>query len=245
MRFLFVYQDFTDAARKLLEQLAVNNVVLIIARKNADAPTKEELAQLIANPAAGAALCQVNRKYAKSVTGIVKLEYQAKKFRADDQQLREWLVPAAAVLLEPDAPSQAFLQVAGQAYPSLVIVSSVLEHADEIAKHRWAFATKSARFLAKYAAGEIVGSLRSSKVDYGVEFAANGRVAFRYVVRFGSHEHSGRSEWHLKEGDHTTRESAARVYFDRIEVAGRILIVVFYVGPHLDDGEHRVDITVP
>jgi hypothetical protein len=245
MRFLFVYQDFAEAARRLLEQLAVDDVVLIIARKNEDAPTKEELAQLTANPAAAAAACQVNRKYVKSVAGLVTLAYQAKKFRADDQQLRGWLVPVAVVLVEPDAPSHAFLKVTGQAASSLVIVPDALEHADEIEKHRWGFATKSAGLLAKYAAGEIAGSLRNSKSDHGVEFAANGRVAFRYTVRLGSHGHSGRCEWHLKEGDNTTRESAARVYFDRIEIGGRILVVVFYVGPHPDDGEHRVDITVP
>ncbi|HFE45625.1 MAG TPA: hypothetical protein ENJ18_09030 [Nannocystis exedens] len=50
----------------------------------------------------------------------------------------------------------------------------------------------------------------------------------------------GTTDWHLKEGDKTTRESAARIYFERVEVAGEVKVLVFYLGPHPDDRKYSV-----
>jgi hypothetical protein len=73
------------------------------------------------------------------------------------------------------------------------------------------------------------------------EFAANGQVKFQYSID-GLGTISNRAcEWHLKDGDHTTRECAARVYFDRVELlSGRTLVIVFYCGPHPPEGTRRI-----
>jgi len=48
----------------------------------------------------------------------------------------------------------------------------------------------------------------------------------------------GSTQWHLKAGDRTTRESAARIYFDVVKVASAHLVVILYAGPHPKDGTY-------
>lgn len=242
MRFLFVYQDYAEQARRLLDDLAVRDVTLILARKNANGPTSEDVKLLEANKGADAAGCEINRKYRKSAAAYVTFCCEPKKFRFEDQQLREWLVPKDRGAVAFGKPSDAFRDAASRA-PSLLLHSDALEFADDIAEHRWQFATLGADLLARYALGEPLGPLREWKPTYGVDFAASGRVAYKYNGRCGAEARESRSEWHLKEGDHTSRESAARIYFARVEFASGPRIVVFYVGPHPQDGDRSVSFT--
>jgi len=94
--------------------------------------------------------------------------------------------------------------------------------------------------LARYADGEDLGPLRNWKDNYGVDFAPNGRVKHEYVITWRGHEREGTTEWHLKEGDKTERESAARIYFERVDFETEVKVVVFYVGPHPEDGTSSV-----
>lgn len=243
MRFLFVYQDCAEPARRLLDELGVRDVTLVIARKNADAPTVAELSVLKAHQGACAAACQISRKYRKNVAQLVSFTCEPKKFRIEDQQLREWLVPIDRAPVTYDKPSVAFRAAAHRA-PFLVLHPDALKSADELARHRWAFATLGADLLARYASGESLGALRGWKAAYGVDFAANGRVCFKYRASCGTDRRESRTEWHLKEGDKTTRESAARVYFDRVDFSSGPRVLVFYVGPHPDDGEYAVEIAL-
>lgn len=243
MRFLFVYQDYAEQARRLLEDLEVRDVTLIIARKNANAPTVDEFRLLDANKGADAAGCEINRKYRKSAAAFVTFCCEPKKFRFQDQQLREWLVPEDRVAVTCDKPSDAFRSAAGRT-PLLVLHPDALNAADDLAKHRWQFATLGADLLARYALGESLGPLREWKPAYGIDFATNGRVVFKYKGLCGSEARDGRTEWHLTEGNNTTREGAARIYFGRVEFASGARIVVFYVGPHPQDGERSVSFTV-
>jgi hypothetical protein len=122
-------------------------------------------------------------------------------------------------------------------YPFLVVHPDALSTADLLAEHRWAFVAASLKLLARYSNGEALGPLRDWKGQHGVEFAPNGRVSYRYVVTLGAERRSARTEWHLKQGDNTTRDSAARIYFDRVDFSLGARVVLFHIGPHPADGE--------
>lgn len=55
------------------------------------------------------------------------------------------------------------------------------------------------------------GAMREWNARHGVEFALNGKVKYKWPAPSSKQV---ASEWHLKEGDKTTAERAARVYFD-------------------------------
>jgi hypothetical protein len=239
MRFLFVYQDYAALARELLDELHVRDVRLIIARKNAQAPTDDEVSVLDENRGADAAACEINRKYRKRAAEFVTFCCEPKKFRLEDQQLREWLVPTGRVAVSYKKPSVAF-RTAALRSTALIFHSAALNDADQLVEHRWRFAETGADLLARYANGDQLGALREWKEKFGVDFAANGRVVFKYKWTSGSEYREGRTEWHLKEGDNTTKESAARIYFARVEFSGGARVVIFYVGPHPEDGERTL-----
>lgn len=123
--------------------------------------------------------------------------------------------------------------------------TDALKHADDLVEHRWEFAALGAELLARYALGESLGPLRNWKSAHGVDFATNGQVTYKYRGSSGSETCDGRTDWHLKEGDNTTRESAARIYFARVEFSSGTRVVVFYVGPHPKDGERAVSFLAP
>ncbi len=245
MRFLFVYQDYSNPAQKLLAELAVTDVRLIVARKNGELPSAEEIDLLTSHKGADAAACELNRKYRKIVEPYVNFCCEPKKFRIDDQQLRDWLVPRAQVVaVVAGKPGDAFRNAAART-PALILHPDALKSADSMAPHRWRFATQSVGLLERVATGEKLKPLREWKSAYGVDFAANGRVAFKYRVTAGSETFNRRTEWHLKEGDNTTREAAARIYFDQVEFKSGMRVFVFYVGPHPEERELSVSFVLP
>jgi len=239
MRFLVVYQDFSRPAQEVVDRLGVEDVTVLIVQKGEREVSAEFVAKLQKHPNAPTAVCQVVRKFKKSIAALVDIQYTAKKFRQDDQQLANWLLPPETVDESYLAPAEAITNAILEA-KHLVAADGALEHADKLAGHRWKFANRSADLLARYAEGEDLGPLRNWKESHGVDFAANGRVSYEYVVSSKGEDAKGITEWHLKEGDKTTRESAARIYFECVEVAGEVKVLIFYVGPHPNDGKYSV-----
>jgi hypothetical protein len=181
------------------------------------------------------ALCEIDRSYRKSL-GNLDFGIQSKVFRADDQNLRNWLLPPPPAIREvTPAPTLSFNKVCGE-NARLVLADRALERADEIAEHRWLFVSKAANLLARLSRGDDLGSMRDWTHLHGVPFAANGKV--KYSFRLPNQRMWKTIEWHLKEGDHTTPESAARIYFCREAVGGIDHIIVFYVGPHPPSGTY-------
>lgn len=243
MRFLFVYETAAGKARDLLSELLVTDVRIIVARKGELEPRPEELLLLEKNRGAEAAACELNRKYRKNVLPLVRFTVEPKKFRVEDQQLRAWLLGGDEIDAEgaQQRPKNAFDQAAA-ASPTLLVHPAALGSADLLDEARWAFAAKSAALLGQHAsgAGEL-GPLRLWEAAHGVAFAANGRVTYSYSIEVGGDRWTGSSEWHLKAGDSTTAERAARVYFATATLAGVTLILVAYVGPHPADGAYTAD----
>ena len=242
MRFLIVYQDFSKLANDVVALLGVEDITVLSVKKGERAASAELLAVLKEYPDAPTAICQVVRKFRKSIEPLVDIQYETKKFRSDDQRLKDWIQPTGTTKEAFLNPHRAMLDASTRA-EHLVIAEHALDVADKIASHRWKFVNLSADLLARYAEGEDLGASRNWKQEYGVDFAANGGVRYNYhMVANGDHT-SGSSEWHLKEGDNTSRESAARIYFDRIVVGGLVKICVFYVGPHPEGSSYSVLIT--
>lgn len=239
MRFLVIYQDFSKPAQELVDRLCIDDVQVLIVRRGEREPSAEFLKVLEQHPNAPTAVCQVVRSFKQSIEAALDIQYVTKKFRVDDQQLTNWLLPVDAEKDAIVAPSEA-LAAAVQRAEHLVVADGALDHADELAAHRWKFANLSASLLARYADGEDLGPLRNWRQAHGVDFAANGRVRYSYLISANGADVEGSTEWHLKEGDNTTRESAARIYFERVEVGGRVKICIFYVGPHPSDGNYSV-----
>lgn len=247
MRFLFVYQDFAVRARDLLTRVPCRDVHLILVRMDEREPPPPERALLLLHPRAPAAACQVVRHYRKALATLVELQYEPNAFRDDDRQLIDWLSGTSAVpeIATYRKPRETFEQVASRT-PNLVLAPEALTKADEIAQLRWGFVDRAASLLGRYALNEDLGPLREWQSRHRCQFAANGPVRFQYSLDNLSVSPTRTSEWHLKEGDHTTREAAARVYFARVELkSGGTRVIVFYCGPHPPDGTRHVTINCP
>lgn len=234
MRYLFVYQDFGAQAEALVIQAGVTDVVVVRVKKGEDAPSVEVLAALGQSKPACAA-CQVARGYRKVLSTVAAIEYEPKFFRSADQQLLEWLKATPAVQDEPVLrPSEVFKACVAEC-PHLLLARGALDVADETDPLRWPFVQRAARLLMRHANGENVGAMRDWKANHRVDYATNSRVIFK-----GGPVHRPEiSRWHLKEGDHTTAELAARIYFDCLTRDGEQVVVVFYVGPHPAVGVHQ------
>lgn len=236
MRFLFILERHRNAVEAVVSELGVGDVEVVPVGKKERAITKE-LLERVAQTSTGITLCEIDRSYRKSL-GELPFDQQIKSFRPDDQILREWLrPPPPADAPELILPSVSFEAACARA-PRLILADGALESADEIAVHRYAFATKAADLLARHAADEDVGRMRDWGAVHGVHFAVNGQVEHSYHVP-GQHK-ALTTEWHLSEGKKTTAEGAARIYFDTAEVAGVVHTVVLYVGPHPPSGTYKV-----
>lgn len=237
MRFLLVYQDLVPEVMELLAELKVADVEVI---KVAKRQKEIEPDQFVRVSTAGGvcALIQVDREYKNSVAKL-NVEHNFKKFRSKDQILRAWLVPTPPADHQPLEPMAAF-EKAKEDCEWLVFSDTALVSANDIAPLRWGFANRAAALLRRLACGEDLGAMRNWRADYNVDFAANGRV--RCVYHVPDHPHSKKTEWHLKDGDNTTADAAARVYFNCHPVNRVNHVLVLYVGPHPPDGDLNVSL---
>lgn len=237
MRFLFVYETHAVQAKNLLAELLVSDVRIIVARKGELGPRDSELQLLEQHRGAEAAACELNRKYRKNVQPYVNFTVEPKKFRFEDQLLRQWLLGSADLSADapPPLPTTSFGLVAAAA-PALRLHQKALSDADDLDGSRWAFAAKAAALLGQMAAGVELGPPHHWEAEHGVAFAANGQVAYKYTVEVEGKRYQGSSEWHLKAGDKTTADRAARIYFTTATVSGTALVLVAYVGPHPKNG---------
>lgn len=241
MRFLFVYEDFAVQARNLIAELVVADVEVIVARKREDQPNDAERELLEQHRGAEAAACQLKGKYRKNVAQYVTFTVEPKKFRFEDQLLRAWLVGAGGGGGESNKPPSESFTDAAKSSPTLLLHDDALVVADQLDETRWAFAGTSADLLQRLAARDPgLEPPRSWKAVHGVEFAPNGRVSYGYTIDVGG-EHSSKTEWHLKAGDKTSAERAARIYFMSRMVGSTQLVLVSYVGPHPRDGSYQAD----
>ncbi|MCH7227341.1 hypothetical protein [Haloferula sp. A504] len=121
--------------------------------------------------------------------------------------------------------------------------------ADEITKGRWRFVMEATSALIDYVKDLSVAQqgMDSYFESRNLTFANNGVVIFSYRVKDnkGAVVVEGSARWHLKEGDKTTPEDAARIYFATKRVAGVLFLILLRVGPHPAKGTICVDVPYP
>lgn len=245
MRLLFLPQSYARQADELLTELGVCDVQVVLVARSEYAVPVEHGRTLHAHPDANVATVQVNKRYVKSIESLgVRVACERKEFRSEDPILRAWLSPPSGVSRHVDQllPSQAFADASAR-QQRLHIVNGALNESNNLDPLRHPFCNNAAKALEAYASsgGSTGAGLADWFRGYQVDYAANGQVSFTYDAHLGSnHVRDRYSEWHLKQGDRTTREKAARVYFHNIRLEGDFHVIVFYCGPHPDDGNHHV-----
>lgn len=134
-------------------------------------------------------------------------------------------------------PSAHFLKTA-EDNTRLLIAKGALDYCDAVAKHRWRFLTKAADAFASLLQEDGLASDRLEVFfkKHGLTHAQSGGInAKLQIYKNGELVHQQTSNTHLKQGDHTTAEAAARIYYQCFSFEERFYIVILYAGPHPDD----------
>lgn len=245
MRFLVIAQDYVAKAKALLHELDVRDVEVIGQPLRANEVSPDVIAKLKAQGAPPeASLIRLDKKYRKQVEALVKVKHVEKEFRATDPHLRAWLAPPKG---EADVryklPSIEFSSAAAESDGLLVLAPNSLARIDEVPEHRYNFMGEAAALLLRLAKGENLGPTRYWKEKYGIAHAGTGQVTCGYTLECGEESVEMDCQDHLKSGDFTTPESAARVYFLRAQFT-KPRVVVSYAGPHPPDGRYEVRLTL-
>ncbi len=237
MRLLVVYKDQAEEARKLIAELAPEDVVLAVIGPGRTVRGKALLERLDEARGSEIAVVGVNRKLQRSLENDFgcKIVLAVASVRGAGAALRDWIVPATAVSPDILSPSVALAEAASAA-PMLLLARAALRDADALATHRYPFVNQAATALRELAnAGAVVpGGLDRFFTNYRVRFAPSGAISVTFhVYQNGSLvEGPCTTEWHLKAGDHTQRDAAARIYFCTKKVEGTSYVLVLYCGPH-------------
>lgn len=248
MRYLIVHTHELGAARTLIAALDPLDLTILsyAGSKRLDDETRAIFAS---DPNAEVCLIRVRKKFRKSLVSIgVTVEIQGESVAAQEERIRAWLLPTVSEPVQaPFHPSVAFMEAANSA-ERLVIANGALASADNLESLRHDFAANAATALADCAEqGHAAGGFQNFFSSRGLRFASSGSISVKVsVFRAGSLLRSARTEWHLKQGDATTPQAAARIYFYADSAKDPPLIYVLYCGPHPTNSfESRVDLPLP
>lgn len=126
------------------------------------------------------------------------------------------------------------LQLLSAETPRLIIANGALDSCEEVAHFRRSFIINSANALRDLCARNgMVGPLSEYFSSRGLDFASTGGSTTKLEVFRGNERlYYESSNYHLKQGDSTTPQAAARVYFQAFSLGGDYYVVVLYCGPH-------------
>ncbi|HVV15997.1 MAG TPA: hypothetical protein VHH90_02240 [Polyangia bacterium] len=243
MRLLIVYTDRVREAENLLAEFGVDDALVLAVAPREHSPSAEVSAILHNYPGAEIVFVGVEKKYRRFCERnfTCTIVHSLESIKGGASSLKAWLCPSTAPPIQILLPSVAF-QAAAQNEPRLVVPPDSIVHADRISPRRHHFANKAAAALAEYAAGPSVASgLEAFFKDRHLDFAPNGVRADYTLRRLGRSVSTGHTEWHLKEGDRTTADDAARVYFHRYNA----FVIVLRCGPHPSGDSFSIDVDLP
>jgi hypothetical protein len=235
MRFLLVHRQEVSAARSLIDSLDVQEIEIVIYNGEKQ-PSPDVLERFRGSQLA---LVGVRDKYRKALQrGCSTYSFSVSYFSSLSvaaATLRGWLAPVAEIAPENlPKPSKAFIKAA-QEQPRLILAQGALDRADQLSLQRYTFANAAARALSDYAAraGTRLGDLSTFFPNPQFYYARNGQIRASYIINADGNEvKRGSTEQHLKKGDATTQDNAARIYFDTVEFRTKVLVVILYCGPH-------------
>lgn len=169
-----------------------------------------------------------------------------------------WPVPASSRLIQPFLeqliirldrelfpqrivlPSDYFREMS-QAHQGLIIPDGALDACDQVAQHRRAFFRKAAdAFVEIIKNNGQVGPIDEFFERKGLEYAHTGGItATLDVYDEGTRVISESSNIHLKQGDATTPQAAARIYYHGQALNGHYYLFILYAGPHPETSVRR------
>lgn len=164
--------------------------------------------------------------------------------RRRDQAFWDALYAAVVAALPGDAlqrqaPSAYFQSLAAD-NPRLLVTLKSLECADDVAEHRYEFMRRAADALDLYAREGSGGRIDAFFARNGLDHAQSGGITATLTLhRDGEVILTHTCNTHLKQGDNTTRISAARVYYHAFMLDGYPHAALLYAGPHPEDDLER------
>jgi len=159
----------------------------------------------------------------------------AKKTRPDTRFLNEVFQQLMLEILgeEDVLPSDYFRSVA-EKNPNFLIIKGALDTCDQVAEHRREFLKMAADALSKFIdKGGRVGRIDAFFGTMGLDHAQTGGINTTLsVFKEGRRIYHKSSNTHLKQGDNTTPQAAARIYYHEFSLEERCYVAVLYAGPH-------------
>lgn len=117
----------------------------------------------------------------------------------------------------------------------ILFADGVYDTCDAVAPHRREFMRRSADALLELARVGSDGRIDAYFRAKGIEHAQTGGINATFEAFFNSHSvYKDTSNVHLKKGDKTTPEGAARLYYQIFVFNSSTYVVVLYAGPHPD-----------
>lgn len=142
-------------------------------------------------------------------------------------------VPVVEAEAEP-AVSDYFRQLADSS-DRILFADSVFDTCDAVAPHRREFMRRSADALLEFIRIGSNGRIDSYFRAKGIEHAQTGGINATFEAFLNERRvHKETSNVHLKKGDNTKPEGAARLYYQIFVFNSRDYVVVLYAGPHPD-----------
>jgi hypothetical protein len=135
-------------------------------------------------------------------------------------------------------PSEYFSAVADR-QKNILIPGGSIASCNDVAKHRYKFLRTAADALEKLAADGLQDTIENFFKAYELLHAQSGGIVAKLeVFRAGKSQHTGSCQTHLKQGDSTKKNAAARVYYYRFDM-DKPYVAILYAGPHPDHNVAR------
>lgn len=147
---------------------------------------------------------------------------------------RLWLAMPGVPTREQVAPSEYFNQIV-DGNPQILLADEVLQTCDLVAQHRYDFMRQSADALVEFAAEGSAGRIDAFFREKGLDHAQTGGIDTTLEVFEGDLcIYKSTTNTHLKQGDKTTPEGAARLYYHTFVHKKKTYVAIIYAGPHPD-----------
>lgn len=129
-------------------------------------------------------------------------------------------------------PSIKFLELARR-QSRVIIPDGALADCDLVAKHRYKFMRTVSGAVEQFLAEGAGGRLDAFFGRFGLQHAQTGGIVASLTLKRALQViHQGSTQTHLKQGDATTRFSAARVYYYLFSLNSVAHVSILYAGPH-------------
>lgn len=140
------------------------------------------------------------------------------------------------IIGDDDENPSSYFRAAAEDTPNLIVAKNALHTCDQVAPHREDFLRKGADALAEMAERNgQVGPVEEFFRGHGLDHAQSGGISTTLeVVKDGKTIHKKTANTHLKQGDKTTPQAAARIYYQDFVLEGQCYVAVLYAGIHPD-----------